>query len=84
MEHKLKTWPEFFEAIYEGNKAFEIRKNDREYAVNDILNLQEYDPITGDYTGRFIKVEVTYIMADDNPFINIDGFVIMSISTFPF
>jgi ASC-1-like (ASCH) protein len=43
MKHRLKTWPEYFEALLSGKKTFEIRKNDRDYQVNDLLLLQKYN-----------------------------------------
>ena len=27
--HNLKTWPPFFEAVLEGRKTFELRRDDR-------------------------------------------------------
>jgi len=33
MVHELKTWPEPFAGILAGRKRYEIRKNDRGYAV---------------------------------------------------
>ncbi|EZP75026.1 ASCH protein [Parageobacillus genomosp. 1] len=61
MKHRLKIWPEYFEAVRSGKKTFEIRKNDRGFQVNDLLLLQEYNPKTQEYTGRELLVEVTYI-----------------------
>ncbi|KKM13960.1 hypothetical protein LCGC14_1710920 [marine sediment metagenome] len=84
MIHKLKTWPEYYNAILTGEKNFEVRQYDRDYNIGDVLHLIEYDPQSEKETGQEMKVEVTYIMTDDNPFIMIDGFVIMSISTYPF
>lgn len=49
--HKLKTWPEYFSAIRLGIKAFEIRKNDRGFKVNDTLQLMEWEPVKKDFTG---------------------------------
>lgn len=65
MEHDLKTWPEFFQAVKRGDKTFELRNNDRKFSVGDTLNLQEYDPGAfmgiGSYTGDSSRVLVTYI-----------------------
>ena len=60
-DHELKTWPEYFEAVWDGRKAFEIRKNDRNFQVGDWLILREWGPIT-DYSGREIYAEVTYVL----------------------
>lgn len=57
--HNLKIAPTYFKAVKEGRKLFEIRKNDRQYHVGDILLLNEYT--CGSYTGEFVKAKVTYI-----------------------
>lgn len=62
MNHVLKTWPEFFDPIWEGEKKFEVRKNDRDFNVGDILELKEWNPDTKKYGVRTLTVEVTYIM----------------------
>ena len=59
--HELKTWPEFFQAILDGRKKHEIRQADRPFAVGDTLHLREWDPETHIYSGRDLKVTVTYI-----------------------
>jgi hypothetical protein len=60
--HKLKTWPEYFEAVRCGVKGFEVRKNDRDFQVGDFLSLREYDPRSGRYTGRTLERRISYIM----------------------
>lgn len=60
--HKLKTWPEYFNQIIEGNKNFEVRRNDRNFMIGDTLILQEFDPIVKLYTGREIIKTITYIL----------------------
>jgi len=63
--HHLKTWPEYFKAIKDGIKTFELRKNDRDFKVGDLLVLEEIDEpdsFTGKYTGNAISVRVTYII----------------------
>lgn len=62
MVHELKTWPEYFDAVYRRVKRFELRINDRNFQVGDVLNLQEYDIITDTYSGRSICLPVTFIM----------------------
>jgi len=44
MVHDLKTWPLYFAAVSSGKKTFEIRKNDRDFKVGDILILKEFIP----------------------------------------
>ncbi len=60
--HILKTWPEHFESILQGVKKVEVRKNDRCYAVNDILHLKEYEPNWTTYSGRECNVMVTHML----------------------
>ena len=37
---ELKILPEYFEAVKSGKKTFELRKNDRDFCVGDILILR--------------------------------------------
>jgi len=57
-----KCWPEFFQAIVDGTKAFEIRLADVKYEPGDILVLREWDPLTEQHTGREIEKEITYVI----------------------
>jgi hypothetical protein len=61
--HQLKVWPQFYPALVDGSKTFEVRKNDRGYQVGDLLVLQEWDPATDAYTGRSTLRHVTYMLA---------------------
>lgn len=60
--HELKILPQYFQAVWDGTKNFELRRNDRDYKVGDILLLREY--VNGEYTGSFLRVIVTYILKD--------------------
>lgn len=62
MVHGLKITPNYFEKVVSKEKSFEIRYNDRNFQVGDILKLMEYTD--GSYTGRFVYVKVTYILRD--------------------
>lgn len=69
---ELKISPEFMEAQLNGLKNFEIRKNDRNFEVNDMLWLREWS--NGEYTGRNISVSVTFI----TDYKQMPGYVVMS------
>jgi len=62
MIHELKTWKNFFDAILDGRKPFDVRKNDRDFKVGDIIIFREWNTIKVDYTGRECKRRVTYIL----------------------
>jgi hypothetical protein len=63
MEHDLKCWPEYFTPLWNGVKTFEIRKNDRNFAVGDVLRIREWNPVEKRYTGANLRREVVYITA---------------------
>ena len=39
--HKLKIKEEYYKAIVDGNKTFELRKNDRDYQVGDLIQFTD-------------------------------------------
>ena len=59
--HELKIWPEFFQAVVLGKKKHEVRINDRDYQVGDMLVLKEFNPESNAFTGNQHCVDVTYI-----------------------
>jgi ASC-1-like (ASCH) protein len=61
-EHYLKTWPEYLERVWSGQKTFELRKNDRDFQVGDRLILQGYDPHMNAMCGTDCIVKVVYIL----------------------
>lgn len=63
MRHDLKTWPEYFDAVSEGRKRFEVRRNDRDFRVGDVLVLRRWCPASQAYNGDKIEVGVTYVLA---------------------
>lgn len=58
---KKKIWPKYFEAVASGKKKYELRLNDFEVREGDTLVLEEWDPMTKEYTGRRIEKSVTYV-----------------------
>lgn len=73
-EHMLKTWPAMFAAAASNAKRFEVRENDRDYLVGDVVVLAEWDPspvptATGyasshpnGATGRFLRATITFVL----------------------
>lgn len=60
--HELKITPKYFKDVVDGDKNFELRKNDRDFKVGDSLMLKEFD--NGAYKGDSVQVVVTYILVD--------------------
>lgn len=75
-EHELKIRGEFYARIATGQKTFEIRKNDRDFQVGDVLILREWQEGDGyvDYSSP-LRCKVTYI----STFMQQDGYVVMGI-----
>jgi ASC-1-like (ASCH) protein len=63
MEHNLKTIQPYFDDIKTGKKNFELRENDRNFQIDDIIHLLEYDKSIG-YTGKIITKKVKYVLKD--------------------
>lgn len=60
--HELKSWPDFFQPLYDGTKTCEVRFDDRSYAVGDVLRIREYDDRSGKFTGRELRRKVTNVL----------------------
>lgn len=60
--HMLKSWPDYFAPVANGEKNFELRKGDRDFKVGDTIVLQEYDDRNRQYTGRQVSKRVVYVM----------------------
>ncbi len=63
--HELKTWPKYFAAIRDGTKNFEIRLNDRDFALGDIVVLKEFDPGSEAYTGQVEERQITFLLSEE-------------------
>lgn len=74
--HELKIWPEYFIAVKDGRKRFELRNADRDFKVGDEIFLREWNCHTNEYTGRTVLVEITYILEGPHA---IPGMCLMSI-----
>lgn len=61
MKIEKKVWPKYFELIMQGKKSFELRLANFECRNGDVLVLKEWDPDTGEFTGRVMEKEVTFV-----------------------
>jgi hypothetical protein len=77
MTHELKTHPQHFAHVQSGAKRAEIRKDDRGFAVGDVLVLREYDREADALTGRYVEVRVTHVLKGFEGLA--EGFVSLSI-----
>lgn len=62
--HVLKTLPQYFEAVADGRKTFEVRLNDRAFQTGDTLKLVKMDE-TGrfyDTFGQLLFKRITFIL----------------------
>jgi Domain of unknown function (DUF3850) len=76
--HTLKIAPVYFAPVKERIKTWEIRKNDRDFQVGDILDLKEYDVNHNEFTGRGCYRTIKYIL--NGPGYGLaEGYCIMSI-----
>jgi len=77
--HNLKVLPEYFDALVDGRKPFEVRKNDRDFTVGDVLRLREWAPVGG-YSGRELSRRVTYVLANAEMFGVVFGYVVLGLA----
>lgn len=76
--HYLKIKDEYYKDIERGSKTFELRKNDRDFKVGDILMLIKLDG-EGKETDQVIKKKVVYILKDCPKYGLKDGYAILGI-----
>ena len=82
--HNLKIKSEFFLDVEDGNKEFEVRYNDRDYNVGDLINfipIDDYNEpieIIGVDTNNLYRIK--YILTDkDFPDGLKEGYVVLGI-----
>jgi len=80
MKHELKIWPQFYEAVKDGSKTFEVRENDRAFQRGETVVLKEWDPTEVDYnnypmggdwgpqgyTHRELEFKIGYVLPIDD------------------
>ena len=73
--HEVKIAPKYFEAVQNGTKNFELRKDDRGYLVGDILILKEY--VNGSYSGKELALKIRYILRNCPEYGLMEGYCII-------
>ena len=78
--HALKIQPKYFADVLCGKKNFELRKDDRDFQVWDLITLQEYE--NGAYTGKEIKnIPICYILRDCPEYGLKEGYCILGLGS---
>lgn len=77
MIHELKISWKYFDDVAICDKNFEIRKDDRDYKVGDIILLQECSKEDGLWTGRMVRRKIKYILRDVPDYGLKKGFIII-------
>ena len=60
-EHELKIGPRQFDDILHNGKGCEVRFNDRNYKVGDLVILHEHIVDHSEYTGRYAWFIISHI-----------------------
>jgi hypothetical protein len=74
--HEIKIAPEYYEAIKSGRKNFELRKNDRDYKVGDILILSEFGGEQSESKEPLVRI-VEYVLKDCEQYGLKEGYCIL-------
>ena len=76
--HRVKCYDRFFRLTESGKKLFEIRRNDRDYQVGDLLELNE--TTDAEHTGRAALFRITFVLTCENFSEGIkDGYAVLGI-----
>jgi hypothetical protein len=85
MHHELKTWPAYYQAVFDGRKTFEIRDGrERGFQAGDTVTLREFIPPSqmfpdGNFTGAELTFRIGYVTSwEQRP-----GFVVFSLLSPP-
>ena len=71
---RKKILPEYFDAVQEYRKNFELRKDEDNIQVGDELILEEWN---GEYTGNYTWRKVTYVLRNVPEYGLKDGYCII-------
>lgn len=73
-KHEIKILPQYYEAVSKGIKQFELRKDDRDYQVGDLVRLREWDG--KEYTGNKMIIGIKYVLRDCPEYGLMEGYCI--------
>jgi len=59
--HELKIHPEHFANVKAGRKTAELRLDDRDFRIGDVLLLKEWKTRAQEFSGREIRKPITHI-----------------------
>lgn len=66
--HELKVKDEYFREVLRENKTFELRKNDRDYQVGDLIHFVDIEGsnhiIGNPFYNKNLVFQITYILKD--------------------
>ena len=69
-----KILPKYYEAVINGKKNFELRKDEDDIQVGDYIVLNEWE---GEYTGRQVQRQVKYVLRNVPEYGLQDGYCII-------
>lgn len=70
-----KILPQYFSEVENGNKKFELRKDEDDIRPGDVLNLHEWK--NGEYTGKECVRVVRYVLRNVPEYGLMDGYCII-------
>ena len=78
--HVLKIERNFYDAVVMGSKKAELRKDDRDYKVGDLIHFTD---IKGDeYDGEFNLFVITHVLPARSVIVEAQDYVILSITNY--
>ena len=72
--HELKIKDEYFKEVLRENKTFELRKNDRDYQVGDLIHF-----VGNPSYNEKLVFQITYVLKDVPEYGLKDGYCILAI-----
>ena len=76
--HQLKILDEYYIDVESGEKTFELRKDDRDYEVDDLINFIRIDK-KGNLINTDFVYQIVYILRDCPKYGLLEGYAILGI-----